>query len=97
VSATEGESALTERARRQGGLGADRRAKGAGRVGGKRYPRSGPCDQDQMEGISGRPRAQGERARSGTHGPGRAIKIGRRGSDRGGVNGCGRHCSSPRR
>jgi hypothetical protein len=28
---------------------------------------------------------------------GRAIKIGRRRSDRGGVNGCGRRCSSPRR
>jgi hypothetical protein len=42
---------LTERAQRQGGLGADRRAKGARRAGGKRYPRSGPGDQDQTEGI----------------------------------------------
>jgi hypothetical protein len=47
--------------------------------------------------LTGRARAQGARARSDTHGPGRAIRIGRRGSDRGGVNGCGRRCSSPRR
>jgi hypothetical protein len=51
VSATEGESALTERAQRQGGLGADRWAKGAGRACVKRYPRSGSCDQDRTEGI----------------------------------------------
>jgi hypothetical protein len=38
-----------------------------------------------MEGIRGRPRAQGARARSGTRGLSRAIRIGRRGSDRGGV------------
>jgi hypothetical protein len=80
-----------------GDLGADRRAKGAGRACVKRYPRSGPFDQDQTEGIRGRPRAQGARARSGTRGPGRAIRIGRRGSDRGGVNGCGRRYSSLRR
>jgi hypothetical protein len=40
-----------------GDLGADRQAKGAGRACAKRYPRSGPCDQDQTEGIRGRPRA----------------------------------------
>jgi hypothetical protein len=55
VSATEGESALTERAPALGGLGADRRAKESGRACVKRYPRSGPCDQDRTEGIrSGR-------------------------------------------
>jgi hypothetical protein len=66
-----------------GDLGADRQAKGAGRACVKRHPRSGPCDQDRTEGIRGRPRAQGARARSGTHGPGRVIRIGRRGSNQG--------------
>jgi hypothetical protein len=33
-------------------LGADRRAKGIGHVRAKRYPQSGPCDQDRTEGIS---------------------------------------------
>jgi hypothetical protein len=37
-----------------GGLGADRRAKGAGRACAKRYPWSRPYDQDRSEGI--RPR-----------------------------------------
>jgi hypothetical protein len=35
---TEGESALTERAQRQGGLGAGRWARASGRAGAKRYP-----------------------------------------------------------
>jgi hypothetical protein len=34
-----------------GNMGADRRARGAGRACAKRYPRSGPCDQDRTEGI----------------------------------------------
>jgi hypothetical protein len=34
-----------------GDTGADRRARGAGLACAKRYPRSGPCDQDQTEGI----------------------------------------------
>jgi hypothetical protein len=38
-----------------GDMGADRWAKGAGRACAKRYPRSGPCDQDGTKGIrSGR-------------------------------------------
>jgi hypothetical protein len=32
-------------------LGADRRARLSGHACVKRYPRSGPCDQDQTEGI----------------------------------------------
>jgi hypothetical protein len=44
-----------------GDLGADRQAKGAGRACAKRYPRSGPCDQDRTEGI--RP-GRGERLRA---------------------------------
>jgi hypothetical protein len=32
-------------------MGADMRARGAGRACTKRYPRSGPCDQDRTEGI----------------------------------------------
>jgi hypothetical protein len=37
---------------RSGSDGGDQRqAKGAGRACAKRYPRSGPCDQDRMEGI----------------------------------------------
>jgi hypothetical protein len=66
VSATEGGSALTERAQRQGGLGADKRARASGRAGAKWYPgvravrsRSDgggprgfePFDQDQMGEI----------------------------------------------
>jgi hypothetical protein len=34
-----------------GDLGTDRRARGAGRACAKRYPRSGPCDQNWTEGI----------------------------------------------
>jgi hypothetical protein len=63
--------------------GHQRQAKGAGRACTKRYPRSGSFDLNRTEGIRGRPRAQGARARSGTRGLGRAISIGRRGSDRG--------------
>jgi hypothetical protein len=59
------------------------RARALGHACTKRYPWSGPCDQDRTEGIRGRPRAQGTRAQSGTRGPGRAIRIGQRGSDRG--------------
>jgi hypothetical protein len=44
-----------------GDLGADRQAKGVGRVCAKRYPRSRPCDQDRTEGI--RP-GRGERLRA---------------------------------
>jgi hypothetical protein len=44
-----------------GNMGADRRARGAGRACAKRYPRSRPCDQDRMEEI--RPR-EGERLRA---------------------------------
>jgi hypothetical protein len=44
-----------------GDTGADRRARGAGRVCAKRYPRSGSCDQDRMGAI--RPR-EGERLRA---------------------------------
>jgi hypothetical protein len=44
-----------ERADREGpapgGLGADRRARTLGHACAKRYPRSGPCDQDRTEGI----------------------------------------------
>jgi hypothetical protein len=44
-----------ERADRAGpapeGLGADRRARESGRACSKRYPRSGPCDLNQTEGI----------------------------------------------
>jgi hypothetical protein len=47
--------------------------------------------------LTGGPGAQGARARSGIRDIGRAIMIGRGGSDRGGTNGCGRCCSSPRR
>jgi hypothetical protein len=89
VSATEGESALTERAQHQrvwaltggprrrarvreavpavqavrSGLdgGDQRQAKCAGRACAKRYPQSGPCDQDRTEGI--RP-GRGERLRA---------------------------------
>jgi hypothetical protein len=66
------------------GLGADRRARELGRACVKRYPRSGSCDQDRREGIRGRPRAHRARARRGTRGLGRAIRIGRSGLDRGG-------------
>jgi hypothetical protein len=41
-------------------------------------------------------REQGTRARSGIRDLGRAIKIGRGRSDQGGMNRCGRRCSSPR-
>jgi hypothetical protein len=34
-----------------GDTGTDRQARGAGRVCAKRYPRSGPCDQDRTGGI----------------------------------------------
>jgi hypothetical protein len=72
------------RAVQSGSDGGDQRqAKGVGRTCAKRYPRSGSCDQDRTEGIRGRPRAQGARARSGTLDPGRAIRIGRRGPDQG--------------
>jgi hypothetical protein len=80
VSATEGESALTERAPRQGVWAL---IGGPGRACATRYLRSGPCDQDRTEGIRGMPRAQGARARSSTRGPGHAIRIGRRGSEAG--------------
>jgi hypothetical protein len=40
--------------RAPGGLGADRRARASGHACAKRYPRSGPCDQDWTEEI--RPR-----------------------------------------
>jgi hypothetical protein len=49
-------------------------------------------ERSQRQGT----RAQGARARSGIHDLGRAIKIGRRGSDWGGVNSCGQRRSSPR-
>jgi hypothetical protein len=40
------------RAVRSGSDGGDQRqAKGAGHACAKRYPRSGPCDQDRTEGI----------------------------------------------
>jgi hypothetical protein len=81
-SATEGASGRTS---------ADRRARGAGTEG-----ESALTERAQRRGtwvLTGRPGAQGARARSGTHDLGRAIRIGRRGSDRGWVNGCGRRCS----
>jgi hypothetical protein len=50
------------RAVRSGSDGGDQRqAKGVGRACVKRYPRSGPCDQDRTEGI--RP-GRGERLRA---------------------------------
>jgi hypothetical protein len=51
VSATEGESTLTERAQRQGvwALIGGPRAQGARAQSGTRM--SGPCDQDRTEGI----------------------------------------------
>jgi hypothetical protein len=68
MSATEGESALTERAQRE-----------------------------ETQVLTCGLGAQGARARSGIHDLGLAIEIGRGRSDRGRVNGYGRHCSSPRR
>jgi hypothetical protein len=59
VSATEGEGRWPSGPSARGGLGADRRARVLGRACAKRYPWSGPCDQDRTEGIRGRPRAQG--------------------------------------
>jgi hypothetical protein len=56
------EAVPTVRVVRSGSEGGDQRqAKGAGRACTKRYPRSGPCDQDQTEGI--RP-GRGERLRA---------------------------------
>jgi hypothetical protein len=37
-------------------MGADRRARGAGRACAKRYPQSGPCDQDRTREIKPRER-----------------------------------------
>jgi hypothetical protein len=57
-------------------------------------------ERAQRQGVwalTGGPRAQGVRARSGTRGPGRAIRIRRWGSDQGKTDGCKRRCSSPRR
>jgi hypothetical protein len=57
-------------------------------------------EQAQSQGtqaLTGGPGVQGTRAGSGIRDLGRAIKIGRGRSDRGGVNGCGRRCSSQRR
>jgi hypothetical protein len=49
----------------QGNTGADRRARGAGRACAMRYPRSGPCDQNRMEGIRpGRMNGCGQRCSS---------------------------------
>ena len=47
--------------------------------------------------LTGEPGTQGARVRSGIRDLGRAIKIGQGRSDQGGMNGCGRRCSSPRR
>jgi hypothetical protein len=44
-----------------GDTGADRRARGAGRACAKRYPRSGPCDQDRTGEIR---LGRGERLRA---------------------------------
>jgi hypothetical protein len=68
VSATEGESALTERAQRQG-----------------------------MRALIGGPGRRARVREAVSRDLGRAIKIGRGRSDRGRVNGFGRHNSSPRR
>jgi hypothetical protein len=72
----------------------DRRARGVSDRGGGRTDRAGPV----LGGLGADrwARASGARARSVIHDLGRAMKIGRRGSDRGGVYGCERRCSSPR-
>jgi hypothetical protein len=75
----------------RGRASADRRARGARKEG-----ESALTERAQRRGtwvLTDGPGAQGARARNGTHDLGRAIRIGRRGSDRGWVNGCGRRCS----
>jgi uncharacterized NAD-dependent epimerase/dehydratase family protein len=84
VSATEGESALTERAQRQGVWaltgGPGRQARVREAVPAVRAVRSESDGGDQTKGkqtaagdADRRARASGTRARSGTHGPGRSI------------------------
>jgi hypothetical protein len=80
--------------RARGRASADRRARGVSDRGGERTDRAGPAIGDL--GADRWARASGARARSVIRDLGRAMKIRRRGSDRGGLNGCGRRCSSPR-
>jgi hypothetical protein len=79
----------------RGQASTDRRARGVNDRGGGRTDRAGPAPGGL--GADRRARASGARARNVIRDLGRAMKIRRRGSDRGGANGCGRRCSSPRR
>jgi hypothetical protein len=73
----------------------DRQAKGVSDRGRGRTDRAGPAPGDF--GADRWARASGARAWIIIRDLGCAMKIGRRGLDRGGPNGYGRHCSSPRR
>jgi hypothetical protein len=79
----------------RGRASTDKRAWGISDRGGKRTDRAGPTPGSL--GANRWARASGTCARTIIRDLGRAMKIGRRGSDRGGANGCGRRCSSPRR
>jgi hypothetical protein len=88
VSATEGESALTERAQRQGGSGADRRARVPGRACAKRYPvvramrsrsdRENQTGKDERSGPCDQDRTEGIRREAVP-----AVLVVRLGSDGG--------------
>jgi hypothetical protein len=47
-------------------------------------------------GLTGGPGRQAREREAVSRDLGCVMKIGRRGSDRGGANGCGRRCSTPR-